>query len=66
VREVRNAYKILVKPDGKRSLGRPKCRQAANMDFKEIGFESVDWFELAKDRGQWQALLNTVLDFRVP
>jgi hypothetical protein len=52
--DMRNAYKILVgKPEGKRLLGRPRCRREDNikMDLRKIGFGGVDWICLAQDRG---------------
>jgi hypothetical protein len=61
--EKRNAYRILVgKPEGKRPLGRPKRRSVDNikMDLREI-----EW-DVARDRDQWRALVNTVLNLRVP
>jgi hypothetical protein len=64
-----NAYRILVgKPEGKRPLGRPRRRWVDNikMDLREIGWDSVDWIDMAQDRDQWRALANTVLNFRVP
>jgi hypothetical protein len=67
--ETRNAYRILVgKPEGKRSLGRPRRRWVDNikMDLGEIGWDGVDWIELAQDRDQWRALVNTVMNLRVP
>jgi hypothetical protein len=56
------------KPEGKRPLGRPRRRSVNNikMDLREIGWDSVDWIELAKDRDQWRALVNTVMNLRVP
>jgi hypothetical protein len=67
--EKRNAYRILVgKPEGKRPLGRPRRRWDDNirMDLREIGWGGVDWIDLAQDRDQWRALVNTVMNFRVP
>jgi hypothetical protein len=67
--EMRNAYRILVgKPEGNRPLGRPRRRWVdnINMDHTEIGWDGVDWIELAQDRDQWRALVNTVMDLRVP
>jgi len=54
---------VVVKPEGKGSLGRPRRRWDDNirMDLWEIGCEVVDWIHLAQDRGQWQALVNTVM-----
>jgi hypothetical protein len=49
----RNAYRILVgKPEGNRSLGRPKCKWVDNikMDLREIGWDGMDWINLAQDR----------------
>jgi hypothetical protein len=65
----RNAYRILVgKPEGKRPLGRHRRRWEDNirMDLEEIGWEVVDWVDLAQDRDQWRALVNTVMNLRVP
>jgi hypothetical protein len=68
-REVSNAYEILVrKPEGKRSLGRPRRRWEDNItvDLKDRGWEGVDWINLAQDRDRWRALVNTVMNFRIP
>jgi hypothetical protein len=57
--EKRNAYMILVgKPEGKRPLGRPKCRWVDNIkiDLREIGWDGMDWMDLAQDRDQWRLL----------
>jgi hypothetical protein len=67
--EKRNAYMILVgKPEGKRPLGRLKCRWEDNirMVLREIGWGGMDWTDLAQDRDQLRALVNTVMNFRVP
>jgi hypothetical protein len=61
-----NVYKIFVgKPDGKRPLGRPRCRWEYNIiiDLTEIRWEGVDWIHLAEDRDQWLVLVNTVIWF---
>jgi hypothetical protein len=65
--EKRNAYWILVgKPDGKRPLERPTSRWVDNikMDLREIGWNGMEWIDLAQDRNQWRALVNTVMNFR--
>jgi hypothetical protein len=65
----RNAYRILVgNPEGKRLLGTPRRRWVDNikMDFREIGWAGIDWLDLALDRDQWRALVNTVMNLRVP
>jgi hypothetical protein len=67
--EKRNAYRILVgKPEGRRPLGRPRRRWVDNikMDLRDIGWDGVDWVDLAQDRHQWRALVNTVMNLRIP
>jgi hypothetical protein len=67
--EKRNAYRLLVgKPEGKRSLGRPRDRWVDNirMDLLELGWNNVDWIYLAQDRNRWRALVNSVLNHQVP
>jgi hypothetical protein len=64
-----NEYRILVgKPEGKRPLGRSRRRWEDNikMDLREIGLGGMDWIDLAQDRDQWSALVNTVMNFRFP
>jgi hypothetical protein len=55
-------------PEGKRPLGRPRCRWEDNIkiDVGEIGWGDVDWIGLAKDRNRWRAVVNSVLNLRVP
>jgi hypothetical protein len=68
MKEMRNAYKILVgKPEGKRPLGRRRRRWVDNikMDLRVIECNGVDWIDGAQDRDQWRALMNTVLNLRV-
>jgi hypothetical protein len=52
----------------KRPLGRPRRSWVDNikMDLKEIGWDGVDWIDLAQNRDQWRALVNTVMNLRVP
>jgi hypothetical protein len=67
--EMRNAYRILVgNPEGKRPLGRHRRRWKDNiiMDRREIGWVGMDWIDLALDRDQWKALVDTVMNRRVP
>jgi hypothetical protein len=62
----RNAYRILVgKPEGKRPLGRPRCRWVDNIkiDLREIEWCCMNWTDLAQDRDHWRALVNTVITF---
>jgi hypothetical protein len=56
------------KPEGRRPLERPRCRWVDNikMGLKEIGWDGVDFTDMAQDRDQWRALVNTVLNLRVP
>jgi hypothetical protein len=65
----RSVYRVLVgKPEGKRPLGRPRRRWEDNIkaDLKELFYGSVDWIELAQDRDRWRALVNAVMNLRVP
>jgi len=65
----RDVYKVLVgKPEGKRPLGRPRRRWGNNnkMDLQEVGCGGMDWIDLAQDRDRWRALVNTVMNLRVP
>jgi hypothetical protein len=67
--EKRNVYRLLVgKPEGKRQLGRPRCKwiDNINMDLSEIEIRVVDWIGLAQDRYRWRALANSVMKLRVP
>jgi len=56
------------KPEGKRPLGRPRCRWVDNikMDLLEVGCGGMDWIELAQERYRWRAFVNAVMNFRVP
>jgi hypothetical protein len=67
--EKRNLYRLLVgKPEGKRPLGRPRRRwiNDIKMELLEIGVNVVDWIGLAQDRYRWRALVNAVMNLRVP
>jgi hypothetical protein len=67
--EKRNAYRLLVgKPGGKVPVGRPRRRWVDNiwMDLGEVGWGDVVWIFLAQDRNRWRALVNSVLNLRVP
>jgi hypothetical protein len=69
MREKRNASWLLVgKPERKRPLGRPRLRWVDNirMDLGEMGWGDVDWIGLAQGRNRWRALVNSVLNLRVP
>jgi hypothetical protein len=66
--EERKLYKVLVgKPEGKRLLGRPRCRweDGIRMDLRETGFGGVNWIRLAQDRDWWQAAVSAVMNVRV-
>jgi hypothetical protein len=56
------------KPEGKRPLGRPRSRWVDNikMDLIEIGWDGVDWIDLAQDRDQWRDLVNMIMNLWVP
>jgi hypothetical protein len=65
--ETRNAYRILVgKPEGKRPLGGPRRKRVDNIKTDLKRDSGMDWIELAQDRDQWRALVNTVMKLRVP
>jgi hypothetical protein len=66
--QMREKYKVLVgKPEGKRPLGRPRCRweDGIIMDLREIGLGVVDWIRLAQDRDRWRAVVSAVMNLRV-
>jgi transposase len=67
--EGRGVCRVLVgRPEGKRPLGRPRRRWEDNikMGLREIGIDGANWIQLAQDRVQWRAFVNTVMSLRVP
>jgi hypothetical protein len=67
--ERRGVYRVLLeKSEGKRPLGRPRCRWKDNikMDLQKRGCGGMDWIELAQKRDRWRALVKAVVNFRVP
>jgi hypothetical protein len=67
--EGRGVYRVLVgRPEGKRPLRRLRRRWEDNikMDLREIGIDGANWIQLAQDRVQWRACVNTVMNLRVP
>jgi len=67
--EGKGVYRVLVgKPEGKGPLGRPRRRWEDNikMDLQEVGCGGLEWTELAQDRERWWAVLNAVMNLRVP
>jgi hypothetical protein len=67
--EKRNAYRIFLgKPEGKEPLEMPRHSREDNfkMDLREIGWDVTYWIDLARDTDQWRAVVNTVMNLRVP
>jgi hypothetical protein len=65
----RGAYRVLVgKPEGRRPLGRPRRRWESyiKMDLREVRRAGTDWIHLAQDRDRWRAVVNAVMNLRVP
>jgi hypothetical protein len=65
--EKRNAYRILVRKPGDKPLGRTRCRWVDNikMNLRETGWGGMEWIDLVQDRGQWKALVITVMKLQV-
>jgi hypothetical protein len=59
---IRSAYRLV----GKRTLGRRRWLDNIRMDLVEVGWGDVDWIGLVQDTGRWRALVNSVLNLRVP
>jgi hypothetical protein len=67
--ERRDIYRVLVgRPEGKRPTGRTRSggKENIKMDLREIGIDGANWIRLAQDRVQWRALVDTVINLRVP
>jgi len=67
--EDRGVYRVLVeKPEGKRSLGRPRRRWVDNIrtDLQEVGCGYMDLIGLAQDRDSWRTIVSAVMNLRVP
>jgi hypothetical protein len=67
--EERGVYRVLVgKPEGKRPLGRPRCRWVDNIrtDLQEVGCGYMDWIGLAQDRDRWRTVVSAEMNLRVP
>jgi hypothetical protein len=65
----RGVYRVLVgKPKGRRPLERARCRWEDNIriDVQEVGCGGMDWIGLAQDRDGWQAIVNAIMNLRVP
>jgi hypothetical protein len=69
MREGRSVYRVLVgKPEGKRPLGRPRCRweDKIQMDLQEVRCGGMEWIRRARNRDRWRAILKAVMNLRVP
>jgi hypothetical protein len=59
---------LWIKPEGERPLGRPgrRCDDNIKMDIQEVGCGTMDWIDLAQDRGRWRAHVNAVMNLLIP
>ena len=65
----RGVYRVLIgKPEGRRPIERPRRKWGYKnkIDLQEAGFGGMDWIEIAQDRNRWRAILNAVMNLRVP
>jgi hypothetical protein len=67
-RRMRWAVHVARIEEKRNALGRPRRRwvDRMKMDLREIGWNGMDWIDLAQDRDRWRALVNTVMNLRVP
>jgi hypothetical protein len=64
--EKRNTYRIWWESQKETDYWRRRCVDNIKIDLKEIGWDGVDWIDMAQERDQWRALVNTLLNLRVP
>jgi len=65
--EERGVYRVLLgRPEGKRTLGRPRRRWVDRTDLQEVGCGYMDWIGLSQDRDRWRTLVSAVMNFSVP